>query len=220
SSTKVAKSDKNKQPTTIPKTKGLVVLSEVALTEAEQLKLATKKARHNFTALTQVAQVMELTLSQRILMSNNKKVTGTNKGVGVIPKVPDVPKYDSESEEESWTFNKEEEKADKEEVSFDQRVSTPPDYELTDEEENKEGDDKIKEGKHKQEEDDLYRDVNLNLERSIIDKFLASKMKEAVDVVDSTMKAIIKEKVQDQVSNIMPQIEKYVTKSLGAEVLA
>ncbi|GKE36167.1 hypothetical protein Tco_1455489 [Tanacetum coccineum] len=76
----------------------------------------------------------------------------------------------------------------------------------------------------------------------IVDTYLASKMKEAVDVsvqlqtnklreeaqaenqeflnhVDSTMKAIIKEQVQVQVSKIMPKIEKYVTESLGAEVL-
>ncbi|GJV16533.1 hypothetical protein Tco_1361856 [Tanacetum coccineum] len=37
--------------------------------------------------------------------------------------------------------------------------------------------------------------------------------------VDSTMKAIIKEQVQAQVSKIMPKIEKYITESLGAEVL-
>ncbi|GJZ77689.1 hypothetical protein Tco_0642361 [Tanacetum coccineum] len=76
----------------------------------------------------------------------------------------------------------------------------------------------------------------------IVDQYLASKMKEAVDVtiwvqsnklkeeakaenqelfnqVDSTMKAIIKEHVKAQVSKIMPQIEKYLTESLGAKVL-
>ncbi|GJZ62328.1 hypothetical protein Tco_0618465 [Tanacetum coccineum] len=76
----------------------------------------------------------------------------------------------------------------------------------------------------------------------IVDQYLASKMKEAVNVVvrlqsnklkeefevetyeffnqvDSTMKKIIKEQVKAQVSKIMPQIEKYVTESLGAEVL-
>nr|GEU47885.1 copia protein [Tanacetum cinerariifolium] len=116
-----------------------------------------------------------------------QKVSGTNKGAGVITEVSDVPKYDPESEEESWTFSQdeedaeeelemnddsektesdndrgdlihpnfstykaddqeeEEEKVDDEEVSSDQRVSTPPDYELSDEEENKEGDDKDKE---------------------------------------------------------------------------
>nr|GEY90646.1 hypothetical protein [Tanacetum cinerariifolium] len=46
----------------------------------------------------------------------------------------------------------------------------------------------------------------------IVDKYLASKVKEAVDV-------IIKEQVKAQVSKIMPQNEKYVIESLRAEVL-
>ncbi|GJQ89096.1 hypothetical protein Tco_0000235 [Tanacetum coccineum] len=76
----------------------------------------------------------------------------------------------------------------------------------------------------------------------IVDTYLASKMKEAVDVVvqlqtnklreeaqtenqeflnqvDSIMKTIIKDQVKAQVSKIMPKIKKYVTESLGAEVL-
>nr|GEU58624.1 hypothetical protein [Tanacetum cinerariifolium] len=54
----------------------------------------------------------------------------------------------------------------------------------------------------------------------IVDKYLASKMKEAVDVaVDTTIKSIIKDQMKAQVSKIMPKVEKYVTESLGAEVL-
>nr|GEY87609.1 hypothetical protein [Tanacetum cinerariifolium] len=45
---KVAKSDKKKQPAKKPKSKGLAVLSEVALTEAEQLKLTTKRSKTQF----------------------------------------------------------------------------------------------------------------------------------------------------------------------------
>ncbi|GJT81602.1 hypothetical protein Tco_1055944 [Tanacetum coccineum] len=48
----------------------------------------------------------------------------------------------------------------------------------------------------------------------IVDNYLASKMKDAVNV------AIIKDHVKAQVSKIMPKVEKYVTESLGAEVLA
>ncbi|GKC70823.1 hypothetical protein Tco_1116706 [Tanacetum coccineum] len=44
-SAKVVKSDKKKQHAKMPKTKGLAVLSEVALTEAEQLKLATERSK-------------------------------------------------------------------------------------------------------------------------------------------------------------------------------
>nr|GEV45143.1 hypothetical protein [Tanacetum cinerariifolium] len=53
---------------------------------------------------------------------------------------------------------------------------------------------------------------------AIVDKYFASKMKEAVNV-DSTMKKIIKNQAKEQVSKIMPNIEKNVTKSLRAEVL-
>ncbi|GKB70512.1 hypothetical protein Tco_0931924 [Tanacetum coccineum] len=301
-SAKVAKSDKKKQPAKMPKTKGLAVLSESKVPDDQQ-----------------------------------QKVTGTNEGAGVTPEVPDVPRYDSESEEESWMFSQddddaeeesdmnddseetesdndeddfthlnlltyqaddqEEEKDDEDEMYSDQRVSTPPDYKLTNEDENIEGDDKDKEGEQEQEEeDDLYRDVNINLERSdvemtdtyvtltwcqsslillriqfdqrvstletkmskfkqinqfaeavssipgIVDTYLASRMKDAVDVavllqsnklkeesqaenqeflnkVDSTIKEIITEQVQAQVSKFMPQIEKHVTESLETEVL-
>nr|GEW56033.1 zinc knuckle CCHC-type [Tanacetum cinerariifolium] len=127
SSAKVAKSDKQKQHAKMPKAKGLDVLS--------------KKA-----------QVMELTLSERFLMSNNKSL-------------------DEDDAEEESDMNddkdQEEEKADEEEVSSDKKVSIPPDYEVTDKEENKEGDDKDNKGEQEQDkEDDLYRDVNINLERS------------------------------------------------------
>ncbi|GJX87608.1 hypothetical protein Tco_0339622 [Tanacetum coccineum] len=40
----------------------------------------------------------------KVLDEQQQKVSGTNEGAGVTPEVPDVPKYDSESEEESWTL--------------------------------------------------------------------------------------------------------------------
>ncbi|GKB55701.1 hypothetical protein Tco_0911887, partial [Tanacetum coccineum] len=54
----------------------------------------------------------------------------------------------------------------------------------------------------------------------IVDNYLASQMKDTVNVIDSNIKAIIKDQVKAQVSKIMPKVEKYVTESLGAEVLA
>ncbi|GKE45933.1 hypothetical protein Tco_1473217, partial [Tanacetum coccineum] len=179
---KVAKSDKKKQPAKMPKAKGDGVDTRSKVPDEQQ-----------------------------------QKVSGTNEGAGVTPEVPDVPKYDSESEEESWTFSQDdedveevsdknddsketesnndgddlthpnlltykskdqeeekadeeeedEEKADNEEVSPDQKVSTPPDYEITKEEENKEDDDKDKEGKQEEEDDELYGDLNINLEKIV-----------------------------------------------------
>ncbi|GJR34261.1 hypothetical protein Tco_1209945 [Tanacetum coccineum] len=57
SKAKVSKSVKKKQPAKKPKAKGLTVLSEVALTEAEQLKLATKRSKTPIIVLSHVAQV-------------------------------------------------------------------------------------------------------------------------------------------------------------------
>ncbi|GJZ23089.1 hypothetical protein Tco_0560548 [Tanacetum coccineum] len=45
---KVAKSNKKKQPAMMPKAKGLNVLSEVALTKAEQIKLAIERSKKQF----------------------------------------------------------------------------------------------------------------------------------------------------------------------------
>ncbi|GKC14833.1 hypothetical protein Tco_1011615 [Tanacetum coccineum] len=76
----------------------------------------------------------------------------------------------------------------------------------------------------------------------IVDKYLATKVKDTVDVavqlksdklreeaqaenqdflnsLDSNMKRIIKEQVKAQTSKIMKKVEKYVTETLGAEVL-
>ncbi|GJU72588.1 hypothetical protein Tco_1263993 [Tanacetum coccineum] len=76
----------------------------------------------------------------------------------------------------------------------------------------------------------------------IVDNYLASKLKDAMDVavqlqsdklreeaqaendeflnkIDSNIKAIIKDQVKGQVSKILTKIEQYVTESLGAEVL-
>ncbi|GKE42069.1 hypothetical protein Tco_1469353 [Tanacetum coccineum] len=406
SSAKVATTDKKKQPATMPKTKGLAVLSEVALTEAEQIKMATKRSKKDFHMSHVSGSGDGVDIQSKVPDEQQQKVTNTNEGAGVRLEVPNVPKDDLESEEESWTFSQdddddaeeetdmnddseeiesdndgddfthpslstykaddqeeEDEKADDEEVFSDQSVSTPPDYELTNEEENKEGDDMDNKGEQEQdEEDDLYGDVNIrsdaemtdaqankdtedahvtltaeplvvqqqsssvssylvskfinpspdtsidsilnqniqshtlvNLPASvaaetpssdttipqqpihntlplqqtpsstitttnptttlpkipnfasqtnqfaevvssilgIVDNYLASKMKEVVNVVvqlqsnklreenqvDSSMKAIIKEQVKAQVSKIMAKVKKYVTKSLGAEVL-
>ncbi|GJW54833.1 reverse transcriptase domain-containing protein [Tanacetum coccineum] len=63
--------------------------------------------------------------------------------------------------------DQEEEKAnDDDEVSSDQKVSTPPDYEITNEGENQEDDDNVVGGEKEDEEDEeLYGDLNLNLDK-------------------------------------------------------
>ncbi|GJZ06915.1 hypothetical protein Tco_0540708, partial [Tanacetum coccineum] len=75
---------------------------------------------------------------------------------------PTLSTYKADEEEEE----KEEEKAEKDdEVTSDQKVSTSPDYELTKEDVNQEDDDTIGEDQDDEENGELYRDLNLNLDR-------------------------------------------------------
>ncbi|GJW31473.1 hypothetical protein Tco_0051505 [Tanacetum coccineum] len=86
----VAKGDKPaKKKQSVTKSKGLTVLSEVALTEAEQIKLATKRS------LIQTH-------------SSHASGSGADEGTGSIPGVPDVPTYKSDDEQISWKSSEEE----------------------------------------------------------------------------------------------------------------
>ncbi|GKB23388.1 hypothetical protein Tco_0862789 [Tanacetum coccineum] len=107
--TNVAKTDKKKQPAMMQKTKGLVVLSEVALTEAEQIKLATKRSKTQFHRSHASGSGDGVDIQSKVPDGQQQKVTGINEGASVRPEVPDVPKYTSESEDESWTFSQDNE---------------------------------------------------------------------------------------------------------------
>ncbi|GKD96524.1 hypothetical protein Tco_1380421 [Tanacetum coccineum] len=217
---KAAKSVKKKQSAKKPITKGLTVLSEVALSKAEQLKLATKRSKIQFHSSHASGLGDGVDTQLKVPNEQQQNISGINEGASDGLEVPDVPGYKSKSEEESWTISQgeeidmnddseetesdndgdnlthpnlstykendeeeEEEKTDDAEMSSDQRVSTPPEYELTkEEEENKEGDDKdMEDDQEEDEEDDLYRDVNINLERYDYEMTDAQAIKEMED---------------------------------------
>ncbi|GJR66355.1 hypothetical protein Tco_0012420 [Tanacetum coccineum] len=62
-----------------------------------------------------------------VLYEQQQKVTSTNEGAGVTPEVLDVPKYDSESEEEYWTFSQDDEDAEEESDMNDDSEETESD---------------------------------------------------------------------------------------------
>ncbi|GKC53296.1 hypothetical protein Tco_1076041, partial [Tanacetum coccineum] len=175
---KVAKSGKKKQPDL-----GLETLSEIALTEAEQIKLAIERSK------------TQLHISQP---SNS----GAHEGTGVTPGVPDVPTYESDNEQISWKSSEEEDddertesdndgddfvhpkflthddeaKQDEEvnkEDSFDPRVQTPSHVKSTNDEDDDEevqgvnikGKEIDEEANNEEDEgNELYWDLNVNLE--------------------------------------------------------
>ncbi|GJY41242.1 hypothetical protein Tco_0428512 [Tanacetum coccineum] len=89
--TKVAKSGKKKLPA-----QGLETLSEIALSEADQMKLITKRSKTQFH-------------------SSHASGSCANKGTGVSLGVPNVPTYGSEDEQISWKSSDED---DDDEVSM------------------------------------------------------------------------------------------------------
>ncbi|GJV74650.1 hypothetical protein Tco_1506234 [Tanacetum coccineum] len=101
----LAKGDK---PATT-KSKGLTVLFEVALSEAAQIKLATKRSLKEFHISHASGSGDGVDILSKVPDEQQQTGSGTNEGAGDKPDVPDVPEYKSESEEESWTFSQGEE---------------------------------------------------------------------------------------------------------------
>ncbi|GKA99876.1 hypothetical protein Tco_0827870 [Tanacetum coccineum] len=193
---KVAKSGKKKQPA-----HGLEALSDIALTRAEQMKLAIERSK------------TQLYISQ-------PNDSGAHEGTGVTPGVPDVPTYESNDGQISWKSSDEEdddeanvgkekddddhddddddertesdndgedfvhpkfstyddearqEDEENEEDSFDPRVQTPSHVSTTDDDNDDEiqganvaGEEMDEDATNTEdEENELYRDVNVNLE--------------------------------------------------------
>ncbi|GKA61031.1 hypothetical protein Tco_0760438, partial [Tanacetum coccineum] len=112
-SAKTAKPAKKKQPAKTSMDKGLTVLSEVALTEAEQLKLVIERSKTQ----THISHASG---------------SGADEGTGSLPGVPDVPTYDSDDEQISWKSS-EEDNDDEVNVSEDDDDENDDDIDKDDE---------------------------------------------------------------------------------------
>ncbi|GKD26535.1 hypothetical protein Tco_1232749 [Tanacetum coccineum] len=159
-SAKAAKPAKKKQTTKTSKAKGLTVLSEVAITKVEQMKLATKRS------LIQTH-------------SSHASVLGGDTGTGGKPGVPDVPTYGSDDEQISWKSSEEEDDdevgknnddddndddeddADNQDDNGQEDDYSDKEIQGVDVEEEEMDEENINE---EEEVDELYRDVNINLE--------------------------------------------------------
>nr|GEU50245.1 uncharacterized mitochondrial protein AtMg00810-like [Tanacetum cinerariifolium] len=114
-SAKVGRPAKEKQHAKSSKTKGLTVLSKVALTEAEQIKLATKRS-----------------LAQTHISHANG--SDADEGTGILPGVLDVLTYESDDEEMSW-------KSSEEEKDDDEKKISKHDYDVDDQSDDNDQDD-------------------------------------------------------------------------------
>ncbi|GKC17399.1 hypothetical protein Tco_1014181, partial [Tanacetum coccineum] len=190
---RIKTSAKGDKPATT-KSKGLTVLSEVALSEAEQMKLETKKSLKEFHISHASGSGDGVDILSKVPNKQQQTGSGTNKGAGEDEEEDEEHDSDdedddqendnqrTESDDEGDDFvylnlstyiaddqekEKEEEKADDDDdVTSDQKVSTPPDYELTKEDENKQDDNPMGEEQGDEDNGELYEDLNINLSRS------------------------------------------------------
>ncbi|GJY38269.1 hypothetical protein Tco_0424633 [Tanacetum coccineum] len=103
------KPNKNKAPVKADRGKGLNVLSEVALSEAAQLKEVTKRSKTDFHISHASGSGDGTDFESGVPNEQQRKISNTDEGTGTEPGVPDVPKYNSKSEKESWGDSEEEE---------------------------------------------------------------------------------------------------------------
>ncbi|GJT46579.1 hypothetical protein Tco_0955294 [Tanacetum coccineum] len=99
---------KKKAPAKANRSKGIEILSDVALSEAAQLKEATKRSKKDFHISQAYGSSNGTDLESGVPDEKKRKTSGTNEGIGTIPGVPDVPIYQFESDDESWGNSKDE----------------------------------------------------------------------------------------------------------------
>ncbi|GJY53780.1 hypothetical protein Tco_0445444, partial [Tanacetum coccineum] len=197
---RIKTSAKGDKPATT-KLKGLTVLSEVALSEAAQMKLETKRSLKEFHISYESGSGDGVDILSKVPDEQQQTESGTNEGVERMRKkmrsmkvmmtmmimmmktmIKRMTAKRTESDDEGDDFvhpnlstyiaddqekEKEEEKADDDDddVTSDQKVSTPLDYELTEEDENQQDDDTIGGEQEDEEDEELYGDLNINLNR-------------------------------------------------------
>ncbi|GKA32778.1 hypothetical protein Tco_0719145 [Tanacetum coccineum] len=232
---KMTGSGKQKQPTT-----GLDTLSDIALTETEQLKKAIKRSRIQTHSSQASGSGDGVDILSKVPDEQVHEKTGTNEGAGDKPEVPDVPEHHSNSEEESWTFSDGDDDDDDANEDSDEhndeydvtksdddgdnithlKLSTfsTDDQEEQDDEEQQEDNDEDEEEISNQ----LLRtpsDYQTSDERGDVDMTEADTTKDTKDA-HMTLTAATPV-VQQQSSSVsdLSKVEKYVTESLGAEVL-
>ncbi|GJW71460.1 hypothetical protein Tco_0128377 [Tanacetum coccineum] len=187
---KMIGSGKQKQPTT-----GLETLSDIALTETEQLKIAIKRSRIQTHSSQASGSGDGVDTLLKVPDEQVYEKTGTDEGAGDKPEVPDVPEHHSnnddgdnithpklstfstdDQEEQDDEEEQEDDDEDEEEI-YDQLVRTASDYQTSDESEKQKDDDRVKNG-----EEDKEGDVtNVALEGGDVDMTKADTTEDMKD---------------------------------------
>ncbi|GJW35175.1 hypothetical protein Tco_0058095 [Tanacetum coccineum] len=185
------KPTKKKVPVKADRGKALNVLSEVALSKADQLREATKQSKKDFHILQENGSGDGTNLESGVSNEQHRKTSGADEGTGTKPGVPNVPKYDSESDKESWDDSEKEDDDNEDDTEDDKGYDASDGNDDDDNDDNggDDDDDNDANDDDNQEDDDnnddkeetdkekvadevtkeLYKDVNVNLGNEDVD---------------------------------------------------
>ncbi|GKB71686.1 hypothetical protein Tco_0933098 [Tanacetum coccineum] len=93
---------KKKAPAKADRSKGIEILFDVALSEAAQLKEAIKRSQKDFHVSQATGSGDGTDFESGVPNEQQRKTSDTDEETGTKSGVPDVPKYQSESDDESW----------------------------------------------------------------------------------------------------------------------
>nr|GEY79787.1 hypothetical protein [Tanacetum cinerariifolium] len=99
---------KTKQPAKKIKAKGLTMLTEAAISKADQLKLVTKRSKKDFHISYASGSGDGVGKLLKVTDEQEQEDTSTVEGTDTLSGVPDVPKYESKSDMQSWGDSEEE----------------------------------------------------------------------------------------------------------------
>ncbi|GJT67693.1 hypothetical protein Tco_1019173 [Tanacetum coccineum] len=180
---------KKKAPAKGDRSKGIEILSDVALSEAAQLKEVTKRSKKYFHISQASGSGDGIDLKSGVPDEQQCKTSGTDEGTGTKLGIPNVPTYDSESKNESWGDSEDDNDDDSDDVSKgdddkadsdddgnsdaddnertdsdddDENPSfTLKDYNEEEHDEEYESDDDYENMFEEEDDDDLYKDVDV-----------------------------------------------------------
>nr|GEW02054.1 hypothetical protein [Tanacetum cinerariifolium] len=152
------------EPVTSPKSK-----TAFASKEAKQIKLANKRGKKDFYISHASGSGDGVDTKSKVPNKQVQNISSTYEGTGTIPRVPDVPPYEFESDKESWGDSKDEDDNDNEGDNDDDAESNDhderkesdsdeiPDTNLTNVDQTKSEEEDVDEG--------VYEDMVVNLEK-------------------------------------------------------
>ncbi|GJR13600.1 hypothetical protein Tco_0796252 [Tanacetum coccineum] len=209
------KPTKKKAPVKADRGKGLNVLLEVALSEAAQLKEATKQSKKDFHISQASGSSHGTNFESGVPDEQHRKTSNTDEGTGTKPGVLDVLKYYSKGEKESWGDSGEEDDDDENDSKYDNDDSDRNDDDDGNDSNDGDGDDDDAANDDDNQEDD---DTNDDEEETDSDRTKSNRIK--IPVLNQSTTKYYEEEEEEKFDNEekMDEEDDEVTKELYKDV--